>query len=65
MSEEHSNIQDMICRMFEWYGFRAKEEFPVTKGYIDCVAFTKDSLEPFVGIEIHISGNLDTDLKNS
>lgn len=63
MSEEHSNIQDMICRMFEWYGFRAKEEYPVTKGYIDCVAFTKDSLEPFVGIEIHISGNLDTDLK--
>jgi hypothetical protein len=49
--------------MLEWYGFSSDKEHSVMDGYIDCIAYRKDSHEPFMGIEVHILGNLDTDLK--
>jgi hypothetical protein len=63
MSDKHSEIKDNVCGIMGWYGFNCDQEYPVTNGYIDCVAYRNSSSEPFMGIEVHIQGNLDTDLK--
>ncbi len=63
MSDYHSRVQNDVCRIFEWYGFRSDDEYRVNNGYIDCVAFTNRSSRPFVGVEVHIQGKLDSDLK--
>lgn len=63
MSSEHSMAQEVVEQMLTWYGFDAKQEYSVGGGLIDCVACRKEETTPFMGIEIHISGTLDTDLK--
>ncbi len=63
MSDIHSGAQNEVCGILEWYGFRSDAEYHVDNGSIDCVAFGKNSSKPFMGIEVHIQGNLDTDLK--
>ena len=63
MSDEHENIKKGVCRILEWYGFNCEDEYIVANGRIDCVSYKNGSSEPFMGIEVHLQGELDTDLK--
>ena len=64
MSEdEHEEIKNNVCRILEWYGFSSDPEYNVNNGRVDCAGFKSNNSESYIGIEIHIKGNLDTDLK--
>ncbi len=60
MSDEHENMKDTVCQIMRWYGFNGEDEHYVANGRIDCVACRSGSSEPFIGIEIHLKGELDT-----
>ncbi len=65
MSEEHSKIQDDIEKMLKMLGYNTEQEYTdkILQGKkIDVVAFNNKNV-PFIGIEIHIEGDLDNDLK--
>ena len=63
MSNDHGNAEDDVCGILNWYGFNCDEEYHVSTGLIDCVAYRHGSSKPFMGIEVHLQGQLDTDLK--
>ena len=63
MSNDHKGIKNDVCRILESYGFQCDDEFTVADGRIDCVGFRSGSSKPFLGIEVHMQGDLDTDLK--
>lgn len=63
MSDEHEDIKRIVCQIMWWYGFNGEDEYQVANGRIDCAACRSGSSEPFIGIEIHLKGELDTDLK--
>ena len=63
MSNDHGNTEDDVCGILNWYGFNCDEEYHVHNGFIDCVAYRNGSSKPFMGIEVHLQGQLDTDLK--
>ena len=63
MSNDHRNAKNNVCGILNWYGFNCDQEHHVPTGLIDCVAYRNGSSEPFMGIEVHLQGELDTDLK--
>ncbi len=63
MSSNHESIKNDVCRILESYGFQCDDEYTVADGRIDCIGFRSGSSKPFLGIEVHVQGDLDTDLK--
>lgn len=67
MSREHDKIQDNIMRMIERLKiYEAEIEYPdktLQGRRIDVVAIRKSDRTTFIGIEIHLEGELDPDLK--
>lgn len=63
MSDDHENVKRTVCLILEWYGFTCEDEYNVANGRIDCVSYRNRTNEPFMGIEVHLQGELDTDLK--
>jgi hypothetical protein len=63
MDKGHREIQEIVVQMLDWYGFVGDLEVGIGDGLLDCAAFKKGESNPFMGIEVHMKGNLDTDLK--
>ncbi len=63
MGDRHREVQEIVVQMLDWYGFIGDLEVGIGNGLLDCAAFKKGESTPFMGIEVHMKGNLDTDLK--
>lgn len=63
MGDKHRDIQEIVVQMLDWYGFVGDSEVGIEGGFLDCAAFRRGETSPFMGIEVHLKGSLDTDLK--
>ena len=65
MSREHEKIQDNVEKILKKLGYDTEQEYTdkfLQGKRIDVVVLTKEK-SPFIGIEVHIEGDLDSDIK--